>query len=49
MGGPIHYITSDGTGTKIALAYGTDIAIMEQYAICALSLTFIGCDRLSQL
>ncbi|KAF9652253.1 YVTN repeat-like/Quino protein amine dehydrogenase [Thelephora ganbajun] len=33
MGGPIHCIASDGTGMRVALSYGSDIAIVEQYAI----------------
>ena len=39
MGGPIHYITSDKTGTKVALSYGSDIAIVEQHTICELDFT----------
>ena len=34
MGGSIHCIASDETGTKIALSYGSDIAVVEQHAIC---------------
>ncbi|KAF9641846.1 WD40 repeat-like protein, partial [Thelephora ganbajun] len=30
VGGPIHCIASDGTGTKVALSYGSDVAVMEQ-------------------
>lgn len=37
MGGPIHSIASDGTGTKVAFSYGSDVAVVEQYAICELS------------
>ena len=47
MSGPIHCIASDGTGTKVALAYGSDIAILEQYAICELGFTLILCDALN--
>jgi len=38
MGGPIHSIASDGTGTKVAFSYGSDVAFVEQYAICKWSL-----------
>jgi len=34
MGGSIHCIATDETGTKVALSYGSDIAIVEQYTIC---------------
>lgn len=47
MGGPIHCISSDVTGTKVALSYGSDIAIMEQYTICKLRITLAWENGLS--
>lgn len=47
MNGPIHCIASDWTGIKVALAYGFEIAIMEQYAICELGFAHILCNELS--
>ena len=34
MGGPVHCIVVDGTGMRVALSYGSDVAIMDQYTIC---------------
>lgn len=34
MGGPIHCIALDGTGTKVALSYGSDVAVIQQQTIC---------------
>ena len=34
MGGSIHCITTDKTGTTVAIAYGPDIALVEQHTIC---------------
>jgi len=34
MGGPVHYIAVDGTGMRVALSYGSDVAIVDQYTIC---------------
>ena len=39
MGGPIHYIALDETGTKLALSYGSDVAVVEQHTICRSYLT----------
>ena len=44
MGGPIHCIASDETGTKVALSCGSDVVIVEQYAICELNFTLAHCD-----
>ena len=47
MGGPIHCIALDGTGVKIALSYGSDIVMLEQYAVCELGFTPARHERLS--
>jgi len=39
MGGPINYIATDATGTMVALSYGSDVAVVEQYTICTLELS----------
>ncbi|KAF9783286.1 WD40-repeat-containing domain protein [Thelephora terrestris] len=33
MGGSIHCIASDKTGTRVALSYGSDVAVVEQHTI----------------
>lgn len=42
MGGPVHCITSDKTGTNVALSYGSDVAVVKQYAICKPDLLPVG-------
>ena len=44
MGGPVHCITSDRTGTKVALSCGSDVVVVEQYAICELNFILIHYD-----
>lgn len=36
MGGPIHNLALDKAGTRVALSYGSDVAVVEQHAICEL-------------
>lgn len=34
MDGPVHRITVDTTGTKIAIAYGREVVVLDQNTIC---------------
>lgn len=40
MGGPVHRITIDTTGTKIAIAYGREVAVLDQNTLCGFSVFF---------
>ena len=34
LGGSIHSIATDKTGTRVAISYGPDVALVEQHTIC---------------
>jgi WD40 repeat protein len=36
LGGPVHNLALDKTGARVALSYGSDVAVVEQHAICGL-------------
>jgi len=49
MDGPVHQIAIDKTGTKIAIAYGREVVVLEQNTLCmsAVSLPDIVGQRLT--
>ena len=42
MDGQVHRITIDTTGTKIAIAYGMEVAVLDQNTLCEPSCKFPG-------
>ena len=42
MGGQVHRITVDTTGTKVAIAYGTEVVVLDQNTLCEFSASFSG-------
>ena len=42
MGSPVHRITIDKTGTKIAIAYGNDVLLVDQNTLCESFVDFHG-------
>ena len=34
MDGPVHRIAVDKTGTRIAIAYGREVIVLEQNTLC---------------
>ena len=45
MGGQVHRITIDKTGTKIAIAYGVEVVVLDQNTLCESSADFSGARR----
>ena len=47
LGGPVHSLALDKTGARAALSYGSDVAVVEQHAICGSKVTSGEGDKLN--
>lgn len=45
MDGPVHRIAIDETGSRIAIAYGKEVIVLDQNTLCKSCMNFTGTRR----